>query len=306
MRIVVDGSVRFDSDHEDRLNKLGKFKYYKPNCTKKTFFDSVKDAEVIIINKTFFNEYIPKLKSKLVSVWSTGYDVIDINKCKKNKITVTNVPGYSTDSTAEHVFMFIFEFTKKLAWQEEELKKGKWNHQLNPLTEIRNKTIGIIGYGNIGKKVAKIAIGLGMEVLVYTRSTVNDIKIQQVSLVELLQFSDFITIHCPLNEETKNLISINELNIMQSNAYLINCARGAIVNEKDLITALKKKSIAGAGIDVFSKEPLPKTSEFRKLENVVLTPHTAFYTKEALKRLGNVAIDNIENFFDKKPSNVVD
>ena len=303
MKIVIESAVVFNKSHEERLSKLGEFEYYKSKGTKQEFLDQVKDSDAIILTKTFFNECIPDIKAKLISTWATGYDPIDTKKCREHGITVSNVPGYSTDSVAEHVFAFIMEFTKNIKNQTKEMKQGKWNYAIKPVTEINGKTLGVIGYGNIGKAVAKLALAFGMNVLIYNRSKINDYK--QVELNELLNISDFVTIHVALTQETKHMISKTQLELMKPSAYLINCARGAIVNENDLVEALKNKTIAAAGLDVFSKEPLSLDHVFHKLNNIILTPHMAFVTNEALEKLGYLCIENVEHFLNGSPINVV-
>lgn len=307
MKIAVESTVYLQQQNKIKLEKLGKVVRYKWGCDKEEFFEAAKDCEIIIANKWFFNELLPKLKVKLISLWSTGTDLIDVEQCKNLGITVTNVPSYSTNSVAELVIAFIMELTKKISCQQSELMNGKWCYDLDLWTELKGKTIGIIGFGNIGSKVAQIADAFEMNVLVYTRTNKQN-KFRNykfVGLDELLKNSDFVTIHTPLDKNTKYLIDKEKLKLMKKSAFIVNCSRGAVINEKDLIEALKSKAIAGAGLDVFEKEPLPPDSELRKLGNVVMTPHTAFYTKEAVERLTGICVDNIENFLSGKKSNVV-
>ena len=199
------------------------------------------------------------------------------------------------------------ELSKKAGWLNKQLLGGKWAYDLPLMTEIKGKTLGIIGFGSIGRKVAEIAKALEMRILVYSRTNKqNDFPDYKfASLEELLKSSDFITIHAPLSNETKHLINKNNLKLMKKGAFVINCARGAIINQDDLIDALKNKTIAGAGLDVFEKEPLPMDNELRKLGNVVMTPHNAFYTKEAVGRLTGICVGNVENFLNNKAANVV-
>lgn len=307
MKIAVESTVFLQENNKKRLEKIGKVIRYKWGCNKEEFFEAAKDCEIIVANKWFFNELLPKLKVKLISLWSTGFDLINVEQCKKLSITVTNVPAYSTNSVAEQTMSLIMELAKKVGWLNKELLDGKWAYDLPLMTEIKGKTLGIIGFGNIGSKVAEIAKALEMEILVYSRTNrQKDFpKYKFLSLDELLKNSDFVTMHVPLSNETKYLINGNNLKLMKKTAFIINCSRGAVVNEKDLIEALKNNTIAGAGLDVFEKEPLPHNSELRKLNNVVMTPHTAFYTKEAVERLTTICVGNIENFLSGKKSNIV-
>ena len=307
MKVAVESTVRLSDDDKKRLGKLGQLAVYDFGCSKEDFFQIAKDADVIIGNKWFFNGMLPKLRVKLISLWSTGTDLIDAKQCKKLGITVTNVPSYSTNSVAEQAFALIFELTKKLRYQRDRYNRGNWCYDTTPLTELAGKTIGIIGFGNIGKKVAQIACAIDMRVLIYTRTPKQEDfpDYRFVPLGELLKNSDFVTLHVPLNDDTKYLIDKSKLEKMKKTAFIINCSRGAVINEKNLIEALKSKAIAGAGLDVFEKEPLPHENELTKMDNVVMTPHTAFWTKEAVERLNEICIGNIESFFSGKKINVV-
>ena len=307
MKIAVESTVYLQPQNKRRLEKIGKVIRYKWGCNKEEFFETVKDSSIIIANKCVFNELLPKLNVKLISLWSTGFDLINVEQCREFNITVTNVPSYSTNSVAEQAIALIIELTKKVGWLNRQLLSGKWAYDLPLMTEIKGKTLGIIGFGNIGRKVAEIAKALEMKILAYSRTNRQKEfpEYKFLSLDDLLKNSDFITIHAPLNNETRHLINKNKLKLMKKTAFVINCSRGAIIDQEDLIEALKSKSIAGAGLDVFEKEPLPMDNKLRKLGNVVMTPHNAFYTKEAVERLTGICVDNAENFLSGKKSNVV-
>lgn len=307
MKIAVESTVKLQEKHKKRLGKIGELVVYEFGCSKDDFFKIVKDASVVIGNKWFYNDLLPELKVKVIALWSTGYDLVDVKKCKELGITVTNVPAYSTNSVAEAAIALLLELTKRLRYQRDEYNRGKWCYDLDFLTELSGKTIGIMGFGNIGKRVAQIAKALELNVLIYTRTNKQkefpDYKF--VELDELLKKSDFVTLHVPLIDSTKHMISKKELGMMKKTAYIINCSRGAVVDEKAMIESLKNKTIAGAGLDVFETEPLPKDNELLKLDNVVMTPHTAFYTHEAIDRLNSICIDNIENFLKGEPTNKI-
>ncbi len=307
MKIAVESTVFLQEENEKRLEKIGKVIRYKWGCSREEFFNKAKDCEIIISNKWFHNDLLLKLKVKLISLWSTGFDLIDIKKCSELAITVTNVPAYSTNSVAEQAIALIMELSKKVGWLNKELLDGKWAYDLPLMTELKGKILGIVGFGNIGGKVAEIAKAFEMEILVYSKTNKqnNFPDYKFVSLEELLKNSDFVTIHAPLNNETRHLISKEKIKMMKESAYIINCSRGAIINQEDLIEALKSKAIAGAGLDVFEKEPLPMDSELRKLDNVIMTPHNAFYTEEAVGRLTTKCIDNTFNYLNGKPTNVI-
>ena len=307
MKIAVESTVLLKGHSKKNLEKIGKIARYKWGCSREDFFNAAKDCEIIISNKWFYNEMLPKLKAKLISLWSTGFDIIDLEKCREMGIIVTNVPAYSTNSVAEQAIALIMELTKKTGWLNRQLLDGKWAYELPLMTEIKGKTLGIIGFGAIGAKVAEIAKSMEMKILICSRKNrqkdFHQYKFTEIE--ELLKNSDFVTIHAPLNSQTRHLIDKKKLKMMKKSAFIVNCSRGAIINETDLIAALKNKIIAGAGLDVFEKEPLPMESGLRKLENVVMTPHNAFYTSEAVERLNAVCIGNIINYLNKKPTNVI-
>ena len=307
MKIAVESTIKFRKHHLDRLGKIGNVEVYEFGCKKSKFFEIVKDAGVIIGNKWFFNELLPKLKAKLIALCSTGCDLVDLDKCKELGIAVTNVPAYSTNSVAEATIALLLELTKKMKYQRESYDKGKWAYDLDPFTELADKTFGIIGFGNIGKKVAQIASAMDMKILVYTRTSKKEEfpDYEFVSKEKLLKNSDFVSVHVPLDKSTRHLIGKEEFDMMKSSAYIINAARGAIIDEDAIINSLKNGKIAGAGLDVFSKEPLPLDSDLAKLKNVVITPHTAFYTAEALERLYSRCIGNVEDFLAGKATNKV-
>jgi|TARA_B100001964_G_C14259732_1_gene614623 lactate dehydrogenase-like 2-hydroxyacid dehydrogenase len=307
MKIAVESTIKLQENHKDRLGKIGELVVYEFGCSKEEFLEKVKDAEIIIGNKWFFNDLLPSLKVKVIALWSTGYDLIDVDKCKELGIAVTNVPAYSTDSVAELAIAFIMELTKKLPFQRQEYDSGKWVYDMGFLTELSGKNLGIIGFGNIGKKAAKIASAMDMNILITTKTNQQEKypEFKFVELDELLSKSDFVTIHAPLTDKTKHMIFEEQFKLMKKTAFIINCSRGAVIDEKAMIDALQKKEIAGAGLDVFETEPLPKDSKLLKMDNVVMTPHSAFYTHEAIDRLNNVCIDNIENFLAGKDSNRV-
>jgi len=306
MEIAIEGIIKFNESHIKKLKNLGNILYYPKNLPAHDFLELLKDSEIITVDKTFYNELLPHLKKlKLISVYATGYEFIDIKLAKKHGITVCNVPDYSSDAVAEHIFAMILSLTKKLSYMNREMRKGLWWTELEPVMELKGKTIGIIGYGNTGRRVEKIAKAFGMKVLINTKTPEKYRHISTYSLESLLKKSDIITLNLPLNKETRHIIDREKFDLMKKEAILINCARGPVVNEQDLITALKEKRIKGAAFDVFEKEPIPKDSELFNLENILLTPHTAFYTEEAMERLKDICLENIISFLEGKPLNVV-
>lgn len=270
------------------------------------------DADAVFLNKINITKEIldacPNLK--YIGVLATGYNVIDLDAARSHKITVTNIPSYSTDSVAQHVFSFILNFTNQVSLHNASVQKGDWIRCPDfcywnaPLTELKGKTLGIFGYGNIGKRVSEIAKVFGMNVICSTRTPKENMP-PMVSFEELLSKSDFVSLHAPLTDKTKNIINKDTLSLMKKSAYLINTARGGFVVEKDLAECLKKGQIAGYAADVLLEEPMAKDNPLLNAPNCVITPHIAWAPLETRKRLQEIALNNFKAFISGKPINVV-
>ncbi|MEG6507851.1 D-2-hydroxyacid dehydrogenase [Methyloligella sp. 2.7D] len=273
--------------------------------------ERLKGAEIAIINKVPMREetlkQLPDLK--LIAVAATGTDVIDKDYCKEHGITVVNIRGYAFNTVPEHVVAMIFALRRSLVPYVESVRAGDWQKARQfcyfdyPIYDVAGSKLGIVGYGALGKSIAKRAEALGMEVLPY------DVMPQDglVDFETILTESDVITLHAPLTPETKNMIGAEELKKMKSSAVLINTARGGLVDEEALVEALKAGEIAGAGFDVVTKEP-PVDGNIlldAKLPNLIVTPHVAWASKEAMQILADQLVDNIEAFVAGKPQNVV-
>ncbi len=274
------------------------------------------DADIIVTNKTVLTaDILEKLpKAKYISTLATGYNVIDTAFARKKGITVSNIPAYSTDGVAQLVFAFILELTNQVALHNESVKNGDWCtsehfcYWKSPITEIANKTLGIVGFGKIGSAVAQIANAFGMKVIAYspnTRSYSGFGSVQFVSLDEVIESSDIISLHCPLTAETTGLVNYDFLSRMKKTALLINTSRGPVINEADLKKALDEGIIAGAGVDVLSVEPAKEDNPLLKAEKCLITPHIAWASFEARSRLMNIFRSNVEGFVSGKPINVV-
>jgi glycerate dehydrogenase len=255
---------------------------------------------------------LPELK--YVGILATGYNVIDLEEATRHGIIVTNVPAYSTGSVAQMTFALILELCLHVQRHSDSVMSGKWSacpdfsYREYPLIELASKTLGIIGYGNIGRKVCQIACKFGMEVIVAESSARNrptQKNISRVGLAELLSKSDIVTIHCPLTPETRGMININNLRLMKPSAFLINTSRGPVVVENDLARALNEGIIAGAGLDVLSAEPPSPDNPFFNARNCLITPHIAWATLEARRRLIDIAVENVNAFIKGSPINVV-
>lgn len=247
---------------------------------------------------------------KLICEAGTGYNNIDLEAARKKGITVCNIPTYSTERVAHTAIMMILNLSSTMQVQMKMLANGNHDNFTKnlqvPHVEVNGKTLGVIGAGHIGKKVIKIAQALDMNILVYTRTPREDEKgIRYVSLKELLEHSDYVSLHCPLTESTKHMINKETLKLMKPSAFIINTSRGALIDEAALIEALKNGKIAGAGLDVQETEPPKETSPLYTMENVLLTPHMGWKGLETRQRLVSILADNIKNFLAGNPKNVV-
>lgn len=247
---------------------------------------------------------------KLIVEAGTGYNNIDLNAAKERGITVCNIPAYSTERVAHTVIMMILNFASTMQKQIGMLAKGDRSNFTKYLqvshTEVNGKTLGVVGAGHIGMEVIKVAKALGMNILIHTRTPKADGDgIRYVSLDELLENSDYITLHCPLNDQTKHLINKETIGKMKSNAVIVNTGRGPLINEADLCEALVAKRIAGAGLDVQEVEPPAEDSPLYTLDNVIITPHMGWKGLETRQRLVGIIRDNVQAFFKGEPINVV-
>jgi len=304
-RESVDAKVR-------RPNFPHTYQEYQSTWTQDEIVERLKDADIAIINKVPMRAETLKLlpKLKLIAVAATGTDIIDKAYCKANGITIVNIRNYAFNTVPEHVLALIFTLRRNLFAYTKDVQDGVWNKSsqfcflTHPIRDVAGSTLGIVGYGALGKSIGKRAEALGMKVLPY------DIFPQPglVDLDTILTQSDIITLHVPLTPETKNMIGAKELKKMKPSAILINTARGGLVDEAALVEALKTGSIAGAGFDVLTKEP-PKEGNIlldATIPNLIVTPHVAWASKEAMQILADQLIDNIEAFVAGKPQNVVE
>lgn len=314
--VVLDGFTLNPGDLTwDDLYTLGEVVIYDRTAPEQVLERS-EGAEILLTNKTPLKaEIISQLNSlKYIGVLATGYNVVDIEEAKKQGIIVTNVPGYGTDSVVQLTFALILEFTLHAQKHSDAVRAGKWANSKDfcfwdfPLIELAGKTIGIIGFGTIGQKVADVATAFGMKVIANSRRPTDQShrsNFKWADINTLLQESDFVSIHCPLTAETKGLMNRENLQKMKSSAFLINTSRGPIIVDEDLAEALNNNIIAGAGIDVLSVEPPQKDNPLFTAQNCIITPHIAWATQEARTRLLAIAIENISNYQAGNPKNIV-
>lgn len=314
--VVLDGYTLNPGDLSwDALNQLGDVTLYDRTLAEQ-IVERCHGAEIVLTNKTPLDaatlNQLPDLK--YVGVLATGYNIVDVAVCKQRSVVVSNVPGYGTNAVAQFVFALMLELCLHVQKHSDAVFEGKWAKSVDfcfwdyPLIELADKTIGIIGFGTIGQKVADIAAAFDMQVIAHSRTQTNQShrkNFKWVTIDELLAEADVISIHCPLTPETQNLINAENLHKMKSSAFLINTSRGPIVNDADLADALNKSVIAGAGIDVLSKEPPLADNPIFTAKNCIITPHIAWAAKEARERLMGIVIDNLKAFVAGSPTNVV-
>ena len=305
--VFLDTSTIGEVTALNKINNLGKLTCYEITSPKNVI-ERVKEVEVIITNKVIINKQVidhaPKLQ--LVCIAATGMNNVDLDYAKQKGITVKNVSDYSTESVTQSTFTMLLHLLGKTAYYDDYVKSGKYcNSEIftyhgRSFWQLAQKRFGIIGLGNIGKRVAEIATVFGCEVVYYSTSGMNSNEsYKRIDLNELLSTSDIVSIHAPLNDNTKNLITYNQMKLMKPEAYLINVGRGGIVDEEDLAKALNENIIAGAGVDVYTSEPILPDNPLLKLkdpEKIVFTPHTAWASIEARNLLVEKIYSNIETF----------
>ena len=264
-------------------------------------------ADIVVISNIPYGKdvMIKNPNLKMLCVAFTGVDHIDMDYCRANNIAVSNAAGYSNTSVAELVFGLSITVMRKIVSCDLVIRKGGTNRELVG-NELSGKKFGIVGLGAIGRTVANIAKAFNCEVYAYNRSPFSDDGIKRVDLDTLLRECDIVSLHVPLTQETKSLISTRELSLMKKSAILINTARGPVVDNRALSDALNSRQIAGAGIDVYDMEPpIPVDYPLLTADNIVLTPHVAYATEESMKRRADIVINNISMWLDGKPQNIV-
>ena len=290
------------------LAEIGEYTVYD-RTPAELVYERIKDADGVIINKIVFDKaLIDKLpKLKYIGITATGYNVVDIAYAAQKGITVTNVPAYSTDSVAQHTFALMLELLNRTSEHDKSVKSGKWSanadfcYWLSPQTELAGKTLGIIGGGKIGMKAACIAEAFGMKTLLCGSSN----KPGRVPLDEVLEKSDLISLHCPLNAETDKIINEKNIEKMRDGVYIINTARGGLVDEIAVGNALKCGKIAGYAADVLSTEPPQADNPLISAPNTLITPHVAWATTEARTRLMEKVRENLYGFINGNVQNKV-
>ena len=312
-RVVVVNASKMNYDHALDFSVLSSDVQVYDNSTNTELIERIQGARVVVtkelpVGADLLSQFPDTVK--LIVEAGTGYNNIDLNAAKERGITVCNIPAYSTERVAHTVIMMILNFASTMQKQIGMLAKGDRSNFTKYLqvshTEVNGKTLGVVGAGHIGMEVIKVAKVLGMNILIHTRTPKADGDgIRYVSLDELLENSDYITLHCPLNDQTKYLINKETINKMKPSAVIVNTGRGPLINEAELCEALAAKRIAGAGLDVQEVEPPAEDSPLYTLDNVILTPHMGWKGLETRQRLVGIIRDNVQAFFKGEPINVV-
>ena len=313
--VVLDGYALNPGDLSWKgLEKLGNCRLYE-RTKPSGIYERVKNAQAVITNKAVMDasliNRLPELR--YIGVTATGYNVVDVQAATSKGIIVTNIPAYSTDSVAQLVFAHLLNIVNRVELHAASVRAGEWANNVDfaywktSQVELAGKTLGIIGFGRIGRKVALIGQALGMKVIFNNRSQVSDAPsgMRQVSLEEAFIQSDVVSINCPLTPQNSEFVNHDLLKMMKPSAILINTGRGGLINEQDLASALNNETIAAAGLDVLSAEPPAQDNPLLTARNCFISPHMAWATNEARQRLMDITVENLRSFLDGIPQNVV-
>ena len=300
----------------DTIEELGELTVYE-RTTPEEVLERCTGSEIIFTNKVILNsetiEQLPELK--YIGVLATGTNVVDLNFAKEKGICVTNIPGYSTDSVVQHVLALMLHFSSKVSVHNDAVQQGDWvnsidfSFTLGTLNELSGKTLGIIGLGTIGRKLARVADAMGMKIVAAHQSSMDRLElpyeVEWLPVDEVFALADFLSLNCPLTPETEKVVNAERLKKMKSSAIVINTGRGPLVDEQALADALNNGTIAGAGLDVLSTEPPAGDNSLLSAKNCVITPHIAWASREARARLIAIAADNLSSFLSGVSQNVV-
>ena len=306
--VVTDGYTLNPGDlNWSAIEQYGKLTVYERTPVE-AIISKCKHANIILTNKVPFDktaiEQLPQLQ--LISVTATGYNIIDITAAKEKGITVCNAPAYGTASVAQHTFALMLELTNGVGVHAASVAAGEWERCKDfaytkiPLIELAGKTLGIIGFGNIGEQVARIAAAFGMKIIYNSPALKNTTVAQYATLETVFAESDIVSLHCPLKTDNQQFVNQSLLQLMKPTAFLINTARGQLINEQDVADALNNGVIAGAGLDVLSMEPPLPGNPLLKAKNCIITPHIAWMSKEARERIMDITAKNIAGFLKGK------
>ncbi|HVO86000.1 MAG TPA: 2-hydroxyacid dehydrogenase [Candidatus Eisenbacteria bacterium] len=310
MKIVVLDHIYLQKEHVERLQHLGETKVFdEPPESSDELQRRIETAVVAIVGWSQLTEKIINSAKnlKMISIWATSCHYADLKAAAARRIVVSHVPAYATESVAEHVFALLLSAMRRLLPADKDVREGNFDWRPYGGRELKNKTLGVVGTGSIGFRVAEIAKAFGMNILGYEKypnhKRADEIGLKYVDFPTLLAQSDVISLHVTLTPETEGMLGKDQIKSMKDGAVVINTSQGRIIDEDALIEALKSGKISCAGLDVFSQEPPAKDNPLFKLENIVLSPHIGFHTLEAVKRCTDICIDNVAKFLDGTPQN---
>lgn len=314
--VVLDGKgLAADDLNYDAFREFGEVTVYE-NTAREDVISRIGNSDVIITNKVLLTKEVMDAcpSVRLVLIMATGYNIIDLEAATSRGITVCNIPAYSTNAVAQYVFACMLSYCNRINEHNKSVQSGDWinsdtfSYRVAPLYELAGKTLGIVGFGAIGKAVAKIAKAFEMNVLVYSRTIYPQFESSNLRFTDLntlLENSDFVSLHCPLTAATQNLIGAEQLSLMKKSAMLINSSRGPVVNEQALADALKEGKIAAAALDVLVSEPMSDSCPLKDAPNCTITPHIAWAPLETRIRLMDIALENLKAYLNGTPQNVV-
>ncbi|MGX8700379.1 D-2-hydroxyacid dehydrogenase [Caproiciproducens sp.] len=314
--VVLDGYTENPGDLSwSGLEKLGLLTVYDRTPANKVV-ERIGDADAVYTNKTPITKAVLEACSnvKFIGVLATGYNVVDVKTAEEKKIVVSNIPTYGTDAVAQFAIALLLELCHHIGEHSDCVKKGDWTNNADwcfwnyPLVELAGKTMGILGFGRIGRRTGQIAQALGMKVLAYDSfrdTTMESATCRYAELDELLKESDVIALHCPLFPSTMGIINKDTIAKMKDGVMILNNSRGPLIVEEDLRDALNSGKVAGAAVDVVSTEPIKMDNPLLQAKNIIITPHISWAPKESRQRLMDIAVDNLQKFKDGTPINVV-
>jgi len=305
MKTVIVDHVYLEEEHIKKLKSIGDLEIFEePPKTLDELKERIRTADIAIVGWTDLTEETldSAKKLKMVSIWATTCHYVDLKAAKKRGIVVTHVPGYATEAVAEYVFALLLAAIRKLRSADEHVRRGDFDWRPFGGSELAGKTLGIIGTGSIGCRVAELAKAFKMRILGFDKypnlKRAEEIGMKYVDLYTLLKESDFVTLHVTLTSETERMIGRKEIDIMKKGAVIINTSQGKVIDEKALVDSLKSGKLSYAGLDVFEEESPSKDNPLFKLDNTVLSPHIGFHTVEAAKRCTDICVDNVLKFVE--------
>lgn len=310
---ILDWSTVSSGDISPSIfNEFGETQCFEL-CSNESAAELIGDAEIVLCNKVLITDnVIGQCRNlKYIGLFATGYNNIDLKSAQRNGITVCNAGSYSSYAVAQHTFAYILDYSSRVSEYNRFVKNDGWINSKTfskfpfKTVELFNKTLAVIGFGNIGRTVSKIAEAFGMNVIINTRTKPESCQYEFVSLTEAFERADFLTVHCPLNEQTAEIINAQTISYMKESAVIINTSRGGIINEKVLADALNSKKISAAYLDVLKDEPMSPSTPLKTAANCIITPHTAWAPLETRLRLVDIVCSNIRAYLNGKPQNQI-